>query len=275
MQFSIIIPTFNRCHLLWKTLLSIKSQSYSDFEVLIIDDGSIDKTRELVGEFLIDKRFQYHYKENGGASSARNLGLELSIGKLVTYIDSDEEVFCNYLEVALEFFESNEDAIFGISNYNRVLENYNKSGKMIKRISHSSSQKDEISFEDIYNWNIKTCGTGIFHKNSVGINWDESLSLLEDLDFLISIGKKYPDGFIHIPYALFEYKQRYNTDGQCSQARFIDFSNAFQFIYEKHKADLNLCENSYLGRVKKYKVLQEKVESGEITEMKNYIFSIE
>ncbi len=272
MKFSIIIPTFNRCHLLWKTLLSLKSQTFSDFEVLVIDDGSTDKTKELVSEFLVDKRFKYVTKENGGASSARNRGLDLASGDLITYIDSDEEVFPNYLEVIAEFLDQDQTAKFGVSNYNRVLEQYDNSLQRVKRTSHSSSQKDTIIFDDILNWKVKTCGTGIFHRSGIDVRWDDSIKLLEDLDFLISFGKKYPNGFIHIPYALFEYRQRYNTDGQCSLSNFGDFSNAFKAIYDKHCIDLKLSEEAYLGRFEKYRQLQKKYDDGDVPSMKDYIF---
>lgn len=273
MKFSIIIPTFNRCHLLWKTLLSLKSQSYSNFEVLIIDDGSTDKTKELVSEFLIDGRLKYFYQKNKGASAARNAGLKNAIGEIITYVDSDEEVFSNYLEVVLEFFTENETAIFGISNYNRVLEQYDNALKRVKRIAHSSSQKENINFQDVIDWKIKTCGTGIFHLNDIDTSWDESVMLLEDLDFLLSIGAKYPEGFFHIPYALFEYKQRYNTDGQCSASNFGDFSKAFKKIYTKHSANLPLSTEVYMGRYEKYKELQSQFERGEVQKMSDYIFS--
>jgi len=175
---------------------------------------------------------------------------------MITYVDRDSEKY-----------------IFGISNYNRVLELYDKSLHKVKRIAHSSSQKQKIVFEDICNWNVKTCGTGIFHRKSLGIYWDESFRLLEDLDFLISEGKEHPDGFLHIPYALFEYRQRYNTDGQCSLSNFGDFSKAFKAIYDKHYADISLSKEAFLGRFEKYKNLQMRYESGEIEKMGDYIFS--
>ncbi len=272
-RFSVIIPTYNRCHLLWKTLISLQRQSYSDFEILVIDDGSIDKTKALVKEFQADSRIKYFYKENGGSCSARNYGLAKAQGDIIAYVDSDEEVYSNFLEVALHFFNLSEEHIFAISNYNRVLEQYDDDFNCIKKICHSSAQKETVTFKDIYNWNIKTCGTGIFHRNISSICWDEKVHLLEDLDFLINLGITYPSGFFHIPYALFEYRQRYNTDGLCSQASYDDFSKAFKAIYDKFSALLpKLNPEVFLGRYESYKDLEKKQLRGEIPPMKDYIF---
>lgn len=76
---SIIIPAYNADFFLEETLKSVYSQTYENWECLIIDDGSKDKTAEISKSWCDkDKRFQYIYKENGGVSSARNLGIEKS-----------------------------------------------------------------------------------------------------------------------------------------------------------------------------------------------------
>jgi len=71
--FSVIIPTYNRANFLEETLLSVLKQSFQDFEVLIIDDGSTDNTKEIVKEFILrDKRFNYIYQENNEFCNIRN-----------------------------------------------------------------------------------------------------------------------------------------------------------------------------------------------------------
>ena len=71
---SVIIPTYNNRELLRDSVGSVLNQSFADFELLIIDDGSKDNTAELVKTFT-DKRIKYHYKTNGGTASARNMGI--------------------------------------------------------------------------------------------------------------------------------------------------------------------------------------------------------
>ena len=91
---SIIIPTFNRAHLIGETLDSIMAQTYENWECIIVDDGSTDDTLEVVANYIKkDGRFQYHLRpENrmAGGSAARNYGFELSKGELINWFDSDD-----------------------------------------------------------------------------------------------------------------------------------------------------------------------------------------
>ena len=88
---SVIIPTFNRGHVLGTALESVLGQVHSDLEVIVIDDGSSDGTRELVASaFGADSRVRYRCQPNAGAAAARNAGLELAIGEYVAFLDSDD-----------------------------------------------------------------------------------------------------------------------------------------------------------------------------------------
>ena len=97
---SIIVPIFNTEKYLHQCLDSILSQSYENFECLLINDGSTDASASICREYIAkDARFRYFEKENGGVSSARNLGIERSGGAYITFIDSDDWIEFDYLEV--------------------------------------------------------------------------------------------------------------------------------------------------------------------------------
>lgn len=97
---SIIIPIYNVENYLRQCLDSIMGQTYKNFECLLINDGSPDHSSKICEEFVEkDSRFRYFEKENGGVSSARNLGIEHSKGEYITFIDSDDWVDSDYLEV--------------------------------------------------------------------------------------------------------------------------------------------------------------------------------
>jgi glycosyltransferase involved in cell wall biosynthesis len=99
---SIIIPTFDRAHLIGETLDSVKSQTYTNWECIIVDDGSVDRTVEIVNEYVLnDSRFQYHTRPDThlpGGNGARNYGFELSIGEYVQWFDSDDFMLARKLE---------------------------------------------------------------------------------------------------------------------------------------------------------------------------------
>lgn len=85
---SVIIPSYNRGYIVGKSIESVLAQSYRQIEVIVVDDGSTDNTREVVAGF--DDRVRYFYKENGGVSTARNLGLRECRGEFIALLDSDD-----------------------------------------------------------------------------------------------------------------------------------------------------------------------------------------
>ena len=93
MTFSIIIPIYNSALYVKKCIDSVKSQSFSDFEVILINDGSTDNSLEIIKqEIKDDSRFYVYTKNNSGVSSSRNLGLEKSKGDYIIFIDSDDRI---------------------------------------------------------------------------------------------------------------------------------------------------------------------------------------
>jgi len=115
-KFSIIIPTFNRAWCIERAINSILKQDFQDWEMIIIDDGSTDNTKNLVGKYLIDKRIKYFYKENGGVGSARNYGIKFAEGEFVMSFDSDDEFVESAFSIILDITSKNEDIslfIFG------------------------------------------------------------------------------------------------------------------------------------------------------------------
>jgi glycosyltransferase involved in cell wall biosynthesis len=89
--FSIIIPTHNRAHLISKALESVIAQSFINWELIIVDDGSTDNTKELIADYQgKDTRIRYIYQENAERSAARNTGLKNSNGKYICFLDSDD-----------------------------------------------------------------------------------------------------------------------------------------------------------------------------------------
>ena len=106
--FSIITPTFNRGHILPRAIKSVLNQTFKDWELIIVDDGSTDNTSEIVKEFLRDKRIKYiKLERNQGVGKARNKGIELSTGKFIIPLDSDNVLLkkaLNEIYTFLKFF---------------------------------------------------------------------------------------------------------------------------------------------------------------------------
>ncbi|SFM69731.1 glycosyltransferase [Marinobacter pelagius] len=106
---SVVTPTYNRARFLPEAVASVLSQTYSDLELIIVDDGSVDDTGQVLEPFLDDSRVRYFYQENRGQSHARNLALEQSKGGFIAFLDSDDSWNLDKLEKQLAVFEANPD----------------------------------------------------------------------------------------------------------------------------------------------------------------------
>lgn len=99
--FSIIIPTYNRAQYLVATLESVLKQTYPHYEILIVDDGSTDQTKQVVESFK-SPFLHYIYQDNGERGKARNKGIEAAKGEYITFLDSDDLFYPHHLQVAAE-----------------------------------------------------------------------------------------------------------------------------------------------------------------------------
>ncbi len=97
-MFSIVTPTYNRAYLIENAIKSVINQTYSNWELIIVDDGSTDDTEEVIQKYLLDKRIRYFKKEKTGAAHTRNVGASYATQKFITALDSDDEAFPHWLE---------------------------------------------------------------------------------------------------------------------------------------------------------------------------------
>ena len=110
--FSIIVPVYNVEKYIEKCLRSIYDQTFYDYEVIIVNDGTKDASREIINEkCLYDSRFQLYDKSNGGLSSARNEGMKYALGKYVIFIDSDDWIEKDYLDQIKQIIEIDTDVL--------------------------------------------------------------------------------------------------------------------------------------------------------------------
>ena len=118
---SIIIPAYNRAHLISETLDSILAQTFKNWECIIVDDGSTDKTKEVVSEYVDkDSRFHFYTRPVGkikGPNSCRNFGFEKSKGEFINWFDSDDLLLPTAIEERLNSFEENTDVVIAKAEF--------------------------------------------------------------------------------------------------------------------------------------------------------------
>ena len=122
-MISVIIPTYNREKFLPATIDSVLRQTYSDYEIIVVDDGSTDGTQEVI-EKLYGGKLKYIYKNNGGPASARNVGLKNASGNYIAFLDSDDLWFPEKLETQIRFMEKNHSQITLVYHKNLKIDNF-------------------------------------------------------------------------------------------------------------------------------------------------------
>jgi glycosyltransferase involved in cell wall biosynthesis len=137
---SIIIPTYNRAHMLLKAIQSVLNQTYQDFEVIMVDDGSTNNTEEVVRN-LRDERIQYfQHEKNRGVAVSRNTGIQVANSKYIAFLDSDDEWFPTKLEKQVNRFKESKAVL--ISHHVRLALNekdYEREKKGFKPLKKENS----------------------------------------------------------------------------------------------------------------------------------------
>ncbi len=264
MLVSFIIPTFNRGYILPKAIDSIRAQTSSDWELIVVDDGSTDKTETLVKGYN-DDRIKYIFQANRGPSAARNTAFKHVKGEWVAYLDSDNTIAPTYVVAMVKAIEQDPKALYALPKGTRRLELY-KNGHLIKSIDDSKDFPDELTVKDVFLRKIHLDVNGLMHSRKLideGFHWDEDLSRMEDWHFFMTIAEKYPTNFLYVKKVLSHYVQRFGGDGLVSNTSYKEWAEAFEYIYHKHQNDTLLDGQTWYPRkVNEYNQLDEDFQNG-------------
>lgn len=190
MKFSIVIPTYNRAAFLSKAIESVLSQTYNDWELIVIDDGSIDNTKEVVSHYS-DSRITYIYQQNAERSTARNNGIMHATGEYVCFLDSDNYMKPDRLEkLSAIIAKENKCACYYTDiEYNDVVKG---SVKIKKGKEYPFPMDIDLLIQDIIATPQLCCSTEILRKHQ----FNPSLSIGEDMELLFRITAEYPLRYI-------------------------------------------------------------------------------
>lgn len=188
---SVIVPVYNSESTIMRCLKSVCEQNLKEIEIIVIDDGSTDKTSEIVSELaLSDNRIKYIKKKNGGVSSARNCALEIAKGEFIAFLDSDDYVLPEIYTSMLQHMDENTDLL--ITGYKAIF-----NGSMID-ICPSKQAVEDVNWKERfcetftqYLWN--TPWNKLFRREKISHKFDSKKHLGEDLKFVldyVSVGIK-------------------------------------------------------------------------------------
>lgn len=244
---SVIIPSFNSSKYLEEAINSVIQQTYLNWELLIVDDGSTDEIDEVVAPFLVsDKRINYVKKDNGGLGSARNYGIKNSNGTYILPLDADDKFDATYIEKAVHEFSKNpklkivycEAEFFGTKKGQWKQLHYNYNQLLLSNMIFAAAMYKKEDYD------------------SIG-GYDESIAY-EDWDFWLRLLKNGGEVY-RIPEVLFYYRQHekgslMNNLAEKGEAHQI----ALRTIFNKNKdAFITVYGNPIEIELKRQKLLRE------------------
>jgi glycosyltransferase involved in cell wall biosynthesis len=222
--FSIIIPTYNRANLLSKAIQSVIEQTFSNWELIIVDDGSTDNTKEVVSTFK-DIGIRYIYQTNQERSAARNNGTNHSKGQYICFLDSDDYYLPNHLQTFYNYISTNDNSHFFLYSLKKGEKNtsypnqYSIYDKLILKTIHSQQVCIPKTIADEYKFN-------------------PNINIGEDLELWLRIANKH--SIIELPIETIivqEHEQR-----TVNISNIIAVENHYSLIKEiskKYKKSLN------------------------------------
>jgi glycosyltransferase involved in cell wall biosynthesis len=188
--FSIVLPTYNRAHMLPMAIDSVLSQTFTDWELLIVDDGSTDDTKKTVEDYA-DQRIKYFYQKNQERSAARNNGIEQANGEYICFLDSDDYYLPEKLEKLYEHIVrfSEKEALFydGV----QIETNGKRTISTLPDITEFSSFSDFLILNSLFSQQV-CIPKEIVQKNK----YNPDIRIGEDVELWLRIASHYK--FIHV-----------------------------------------------------------------------------
>ena len=284
---SIILPVYNVDKYLKKSIESIVNQTYSNFEILIINDGSTDNSEEICKEYICkDERIKYFYQENRGVSAARNYGIDMSEGEFIIFIDSDDYLEPDMLEKLYKNVLDNNCDI-SICNY-ALIKNNDRVENITEKIPQNILTKNEFikfMFSDKYYrgylWNK------LIKKDVIAnIRFDTKLHVMEDMIFLLDISNNIEKAYFEENVFLYNYLQNSESILHNFSEKHFSAVNSYKKIFdyiEKNKFEINqddyymICENyififmNYYYYLYKNKKLTKEIKNEKVMIRKQYL----
>jgi glycosyltransferase involved in cell wall biosynthesis len=246
-KVSVIIPTYNRKKLVVRAIKSVINQTYRNWELIIVDDGSTDNTKEAIKPFLENKKIKYFYQKNKGVCAARNLGIQKAKGEYIALLDSDDEYLAGKLEKQILEMKKG-GASFSLCNYFVYLD----SKKEQKKQYFNNPKNKKFFFVKTFDLITTRVPRGaclmVFkRKISNKLKFDPSIPAFNDLDFLLRL-KREKIIFITEPLARVEKsasRERISTN----YSKKIKGGSIILEKMRKGKYDLSLEEKKLLEKV--------------------------
>jgi glycosyltransferase involved in cell wall biosynthesis len=264
-KVSICIPTYNRKDYLKETLDSVFTQTYRDYEVVIVDDGSTDGTEEMIK--TAGYKVRYYWQKNAGDAAARNRLIELAGGKFITFIDSDDLLMPDAVERMMKVMEAEGGDIVVYGPYLRIDENGNVYGRYKRKLY--SGHITKYLFQNIL---VHSCGSMLPKKvlEAAG-GFDQSLPVSSDYDLWLRLSLNHR--FIALPEPTFKRRRHEGNLSVNSKANRLTELKVLERFYYQGGGRYVIPEKLAMRRLSEeaYRVGKYALKEGEYQEAKAYL----
>jgi glycosyltransferase involved in cell wall biosynthesis len=225
-KVSICIPTYNRKDYLRETIESVFTQTYKDYEVIIVDDGSTDGTAEMLKN--IDLPIRYYWQKNSGEAVTRNKMIKIAQGEFITFVDSDDLLMHDAVEKMMNVMEVEGGEVIVYGPYQRIDQDGNIYGRYKTRQYNGYITK--YLFQNIF---VYSCGS-LFPKKVLETTggFDTSLPVCSDYDFWLRLSLEYR--FVALAEPTFKRRRHTgNISAISTENRILELKVLERFYYEK------------------------------------------
>lgn len=228
-MISVVIPTYNRAKTIKRAIDSVLNQTYSNIEIIIVDDSSTDNTSEIIGDYNNEKIKYHKLEKNSGACAARNIGIQMASGKYIAFQDSDDEWVKEKLEKQIKTLKkTNTKVTFCALNY---MQDGKKTGKKIPDIDVNKfkNMTKELLKENFISTQTILGEKSVFDE----IKFDEALPRFQDWDLAIRISKLYKISYLDEALVNLYIQKDSITKSPQKKVK------AFEIMYKKYYKDIN------------------------------------
>lgn len=264
-KVSVIITTYNRGNFLKYAVDSVLSQTFQDFEIIIIDDGSTDNTRNVVSSYK-DSRIFYYYQSNKGQNPARNIGMKLSKGAYIAHLDSDDLWEKTKLEKQVRILDKNNNVGLVYCG-TRIIDS---SGNFVKLLKLQKYKGNVLKKLIMYNFLYNGSNT-LFRKECLDNvkKFDESINRMTDWEFYLKLSLFYEF------YSIKEYLVSYRIHGNNMSVNYKKYEiNGFKIlfkIFKNEKLNPDLQKLKTLAFAMRYRFLAHRcLESNNCKQARQY-----
>jgi glycosyltransferase involved in cell wall biosynthesis len=231
---SIIVPTYNSSAYIYETIDSLLAQTFKDYEIIIVDDGSTDDTQEKLK--IYGDKIKYIYQSNQGPSVARNNGITLAVGKYIAFLDSDDLWLSEKLELQVNFMENNPD--YGLVSCDALA--FKDNQIIVQSMSKERPLKSGWVLEDLLKENFLNTNNVLIRRdvfNTLGM-FDINIVFSEDYEMWLRIAEKYMIGYVDL--ILTKYRLHSTNRSEVNKEKqYESHSKIVQKYIERNRSDIN------------------------------------